>query len=160
MTIEVGDRMPEATLRRMGADGPEEVRLSEKLEGRKVALFAVPGAFTPTCHSAHMPSFVQNADAFRAKGVDEIICLSVNDVHVMRMWGEETGATAAGITLLSDDGSLAKAMDMHFDAPAAGMYGRFKRFAAYVEDGVVKLWHPEVSRGCEISGGGALLAAI
>jgi peroxiredoxin len=161
MAISVGSDMPEATLRRMGPDGPEEVKLSDKLKGRKVAIFAVPGAFTPTCHSAHMPSFVRNAEAFRAKGVDEILCLSVNDVHVMRIWGEQTGATAAGITLLSDtDGTLARAMDMWFDAPATGMLGRFKRFAAYVDDGVVKLWHPEVSRGCEISGGEALLAAI
>lgn len=161
MAISVGARLPEATLRRMGPDGPEEVKLSDKLRGRKVAMFAVPGAFTPTCHSAHMPSFVRNAQAFRAKGVDEILCLAVNDVHVMRVWGEQTGATAAGITVLSDsDGSLARAMDMYFDAPATGMFGRFKRFAAYAEDGVVKLWHPEVSRGCEISGGEALLAAI
>jgi cytochrome c peroxidase len=161
MKINVGDRLPDATLRRMGPDGPEEVRLADSLAGRKVAIFAVPGAFTPTCHSAHMPSFVGNVDAFKAKGVDEIICIAVNDVHVMRMWGEATGAAEAGITLLADtDSSFSRAIDMVFDAPATGMIGRSKRYALYAEDGVVKIWNPEVSRGCEVSGGDALLAAI
>jgi cytochrome c peroxidase len=161
MTIKVGDRLPDATLRRMGPNGPEEIRLAEKLAGRRVAIFAVPGAFTPTCHSAHMPSFVNNIDGFRAKGVDEVICISVNDVHVMRMWGETTGATEAGITLLADtDSSFSRAIDMVFDAPPTGMIGRSKRYALFAEDGVVKIWNPEVSRGCEVSGGDALLAAI
>ena len=161
MTINAGDRLPEGVLRRMGPDGPEEVSLSEKLKGRRVAIFAVPGAFTPTCHSAHMPSFVRNVAKFREKGVDEIICIAVNDVHVMRAWGEATGAAAAGITLLSDgDGSFTEAIGMKFDAPAAGMYGRSRRYAMFVEDGVVKIWNPETSRGCEISGGEALLEAL
>jgi cytochrome c peroxidase len=161
MAIKVGDRLPDAVLRRMGPDGPEEVRLADRLKGRRVAMFAVPGAFTPTCHSAHMPSFVRNADAFRAKGVDEIICISVNDVHVMRVWGEVTGATEAGITLLSDtDGAFSRAIEMSFDAPATGMFGRSKRYACFVEDGVVTIWNPEISRGCEISGGEALLSQI
>ena len=103
MTIKVGDKSARCdAVCGWGANGPEEVRLADRLAGRKVAIFAVPGAFTPTCHSAHMPSFVRNVDAFRAKGVDEIICISVNDAHVMRCWGEATGATAAGITLLAD----------------------------------------------------------
>jgi cytochrome c peroxidase len=145
----------------MGAEGPEQVKLSDKLNGRKVAIFAVPGAFTPTCDSAHMPSFVRNAAAFKAKGVDEIICVSVNDAHVMRYWGQTSGATEAGITMLADvDGSFAKAIDMSFDAPLVGMFGRSKRYAMYVEDGIVKIWNPELTRGCEISGGEALLAAI
>ena len=161
MTIAEGDTLPEATFIRIGENGPEQVKLSDKVKGRKVAIFAVPGAFTPTCHSAHMPSFVRNKAAFDAKGVDEIICLSVNDAHVMKQWGLATGATEAGITLLADPtGAFASAIGMQFDSPGPGMYGRSKRYAMYAEDGVVKVWSPELSRGCEMSGGEALLAAI
>ena len=93
--ISTGDTLPEATLIQMGENGPEEVRLSSKVKGRKVVIFAVPGAFTPTCHSAHVPSFMRTKDQFAAKGVDEIICVSVNDPFVMKAWGEATGATSA-----------------------------------------------------------------
>ena len=123
--IEIGMRLPEARLLRIGVDGPEEVRLSELLKGRKVVIFAVPGAFTPTCDSAHVPSFIRTVEDYRAKGVEEIICVSVNDAHVMRYWGETTGATAAGITMLADaDGSFAWALGMIYDNPAAGMFRR------------------------------------
>ena len=101
MTIAVGDRLPEATLVRIGEKGPEAVSMADKVKGRKVAIFAVPGAFTPTCHSAHVPSFIRTKDQFAAKGVDEIICVSVNDPFVMKAWGEATGATAAGLTMLA-----------------------------------------------------------
>ncbi len=100
--ISVGNSLPDAELTIMGSAGPETVRISEKTKGRKVAIFAVPGAFTPTCHSAHVPSFIRTQDQFAAKGVDEIICVSVNDPFVMASWGEATGATAAGITMLAD----------------------------------------------------------
>ncbi|MCR8724860.1 peroxiredoxin [Frigidibacter sp. ROC022] len=161
MTIAQGDRLPEATFRRIGPEGPEEVALSALTRGRRIALFAVPGAFTPTCHSAHLPGFIRSRPGFDAKGVDEIVCISVNDAHVMRMWGEVTGATEAGITLLADaDGSFTRALGMSFDAPAAGLYGRSKRYAMYVVDGVVQVFAPETGRGCEVSGAEALLAAI
>jgi peroxiredoxin len=161
MTIAPGQRLPDATLLEPHPEGTRQVQLAERLAGRKVALFAVPGAFTPTCHSAHVPSFIRTKPGFDAKGVDEIICVSVNDAHVMRMWGEATGATAAGITMLADPtGALAKAIDMSFDAPVNGMLGRSKRYAMYLEDGIVRVYHPETGRGCEISGGEALLAAI
>jgi cytochrome c peroxidase len=162
MTISVGDRLPEATLVRMGAAGPETVQVSDLTAGRRVVIFAVPGAFTPTCHSAHVPSFVRTRAGFDAKGVDEVVCVSVNDAHVMRVWGEATGATAAGITMLADPaGAFAEALGMTFDFPAAGMYNRSKRYAMFVEDGVVRLFHPETGRGtCEVSGGEAMLAAI
>ena len=137
--IAVNDRLPEATLIRIGPEGPEEVSLLSKLKGRKVILFAVPGAFTPTCDSAHMPSFVRTADTFRKKGVDEIICISVNDAHVMRYWGETTGAKAAGITLLADaDGAFTRALGLSFSNPKAGMFDRSRRYAMVVDDGVVK----------------------
>jgi glutaredoxin/glutathione-dependent peroxiredoxin len=154
--------LPDATLLTFGEGGPQEVRLRERLAGRRVVIFAVPGAFTPTCDSAHLPSFIRTADAFRAKGVDEIMCLSVNDVHVMRYWGEVSGANAAGITMLADPAAaFTKAVGMEFSAPIAGMLDRSRRYAMLVEDGVVVRLNVEEKRGvCEISGGEALLEAI
>ena len=162
MAISTGDTLPEAVLVRMGDEGPEQVALADKLKGRKVVVFAVPGAFTPTCHSAHVPSFIRTKDDFTAKGVEEIICISVNDPFVMKAWGEATGASAAGITMLSDaDSSFTKAIGMNFDAPPAGLVARSKRYAMLVEDGKVATFMPEESPGtCEISGGESLLAAI
>ncbi|MGR3433600.1 MAG: peroxiredoxin [Shimia sp.] len=162
MTLSVGDRLPAADLIHIGADGPETVALADRIAGRKVALFAVPGAFTPTCHSAHVPSFVRNMDALRAKGVDEVICVSVNDPFVMGAWGEATGATAAGITMLADPQStFTKAIGMDFDAPPVGLIGRSKRYAMLVEDGVVRVLNTEASPGeCEVSAGETLLAEI
>lgn len=161
MTISLGDRLPEVNFLRMTDAGPETVSLGEKLKGRNVVLFAVPGAFSTTCHVAHMPSFIRTKDAFAEKGVDEIICVAVNDPFVMKSWAEATGAEEAGIACLSDaDGSFTKALGQDFDAEVIGFYGRSKRYAMYVEDGVVKVFHPEVTRGCEVSSGEALLAAI
>ncbi|MCB1338591.1 MAG: peroxiredoxin [Maritimibacter sp.] len=161
MTIDVGYRLPGASLLHMGADRPETVDLAARLAGRKVVIFGVPGAFTPTCDSAHVPSFIRVMDALRDKGVDEVICLSVNDAHVMRAWGESTGATAAGITMLADaDGAFTRAIGMAFDAPPAGLYGRSRRYALMAEDGVVTIWHPEPERGCVVSSGEAMLAAL
>ncbi|MGH1330420.1 MAG: peroxiredoxin [Paracoccaceae bacterium] len=162
MTIQVGDTLPEATLMMMGAEGPASVALSEKLKGRKVAIFALPGAYTGTCTTAHVPSFIRTRDDFAAKGVDEVICISVNDPFVMGAWGESTGATAAGITMLGDPQSeFTKAIGMDFTAPPAGLIARSKRFAMYAEDGVVKVLQAEENPGvCDISGGEALLAAI
>jgi cytochrome c peroxidase len=162
MTIAPGDTLPEATLVKMGADGPETVALAEHAKGKKLALFAVPGAFTPTCHSAHVPSFIRTKDDFAAKGVDEIICVSVNDPFVLKAWGEATGATEAGITMLGDaDSSFTKAIGMDFDAPPAGLIGRSQRYAMIVDDGKVTTLHVEDSPGtCEVSGGEALLAEL
>ncbi len=160
MTISQGDTLPDATLVQMGADGPAPVRIADKLKGRKVVIFAVPGAFTPTCHSAHVPSFVRTKDQFDAKGVDEIICISCNDPFVMKAWGEATGATDAGITMLADASSdFTKAIGMDFTAAPAGLVARSKRYAMLVEDGKVTLFQPEEAPGvCDLSGGEALLA--
>lgn len=159
--LEVGLKLPDATLRRIGPDGPEEVRLAERLKGRKVVIFAVPGAFTPTCDSAHLPSFVRTAGAFRAKGIDEIICLSVNDIHVMRYWGELSGAAQAGITLLADtDASLTRSLGMDYSAEKTGMLNRSRRYAMIVEDGVVTVLHLEQPGVCEVSTGEAMLAEL
>ena len=162
MTISTGDRLPEATLLRIGDNGPEQVAISDLTKGRKLAIFAVPGAFTPTCHMAHVPSFIRTKDGFAEKGVDEIVCIAVNDPFVMKAWGEATGATEAGITMLSDaDGSFSAALGVAFDAPPAGLHGRSQRYAMAVEDGVVTVFHPETGPGtCEVSGGEALLAAL
>ncbi|TGD44931.1 peroxiredoxin [Pseudotabrizicola sediminis] len=162
MTISVGDTLPEATLIKLGDKGPEQVSLQDLAQGRKLVLFAVPGAFTPTCSSAHVPSFIRTKDQFTAKGVDDIICVSVNDPFVMKAWGEATGATAAGVTMLADaDSAFTKAMGLDFSAAPAGLIARSKRYALYAEDGVVKQLHLEEAPGtCDISGGEALLAAI
>ncbi|MEM9581027.1 MAG: peroxiredoxin [Pseudomonadota bacterium] len=162
MSISVGDSLPEVTLVQMGDEGPAPVSLSDKVKGRKTVVFAVPGAYTPTCHSAHVPSFIRTKDQFDAKGVDEVICVSVNDPFVMKAWGEATGATAAGITMLADaESALTKAIGMDFDAPPAGLLARSKRYAMLVEDGVVKALNVEESPGtCEVSAGESLLEAL
>lgn len=162
MTISVGATLPDATLIRLGASGPEAVSLGDLTKGRKVVIFAVPGAYTPTCSSAHVPSFIRTKAGFDAKGVDEIVCVSVNDPFVMKAWGEATGATAAGISMLADaDSSFTMAMGLDFTAPPAGLFGRSKRYALFAENGVVKALHQEEAPGtCEISGGEAMLAAI
>ncbi|MEX3313938.1 peroxiredoxin [Sulfitobacter sp. PS-8MA] len=159
MAISQGDTLPDATLVQMGAEGPEQVQLADKVKGRKVVIFAVPGAFTPTCHSAHVPSFIRSKDQFDAKGVDEVICISCNDPFVMKAWGAATGATEAGITMLADaDSAFTRAIGMDFDAAPAGLVARSKRYAMLVEDGKVTLWQPEENPGvCEVSGGEALL---
>ncbi len=162
MTISVGDTLPDANLIRLGDNGPETVSLHALAKGRKVVVFAVPGAFTPTCSSAHVPSFIRTKDKFAGKGVDEIICVSVNDPFVMKAWGEATGATAAGISMLADaDSAFTKAMGLDFTAPPVGLLARSKRYALFAEDGVVKQMHLEENAGaCEISAGESLLAAI
>lgn len=162
MTIETGDSLPTATLLALGEDGPEPVEITTKTSGRKVAIFGVPGAYTGTCTNAHVPSFIRSMDALKEKGVDEVICVSVNDPFVMSAWGESTGATAAGITMLGDaDGSFTKALGMDWSAPPAGFFGRSQRYSMVVEDGKVTLLNPESSAGeCDISAGETLVSQL
>jgi glutaredoxin/glutathione-dependent peroxiredoxin len=161
MTIATGSKLPDATLLQLVDDRAEAVSLAAKLKGRKVVIFGLPGAYTSTCSTAHVPSFIRTAKRLADKGVDEIICVSVNDPDVMKAWGEATGATAAGITMLGDaDSSFTKAIGMDFDAPAAGFFGRSKRYSLLAEDGVVKIFNPEINRGCEISAGEHLLSQL
>ena len=160
MTISTGDKLPSATLIENGSDGPQPVNLSERLAGRKVVLFGLPGAFTGTCTTAHVPSFLRTKDAFAAKGVDEIICVSVNDPFVMGAWSEAT--SAEGITMLADPAAeFTKAIGMEFTAPPVGLYDRSKRFAMIVDDGTVSVVQQEENPGvCDVSGGEALLEAL
>ena len=162
MTISVGDKLPDAKLLQMGANGAETVALGDKLAGRKVVIFGLPGAFTGTCTTSHVPSFLRVREKLAAKGVDEVICISVNDPFVMKAWGESTGATAGGITFLADaDSSFTKAIGQEFSVPHLGFADRCKRFALYAEDGVVKVLNQgQETSACEISGGEAMLDAI
>ena len=162
MTISVGETLPDVTVLRMGADGPEEVQMADLAGSGKVVLFGLPGAYTGTCTTAHVPSFIRTKADFEAKGVDAVICISVNDPFVMDAWGESTGATQAGIEMVGDAAAaFTKAIGMDFTAPPVGLIDRSKRFALYAEDGVVKVLHVEDNPGvCETSGGEALLAAL
>ena len=137
MTISVGDRIPTITLTKVTADGPSQVSSDEFFKGRKVALVAVPGAFTPTCSARHLPGFVDKADEIKAKGVDEIAFTSVNDAFVMGAWGKASNADA--ITMLADgNGDFAQAVGLTMDGSGFGMGQRAQRYSMIVEDGVVK----------------------
>ncbi|MBQ1202778.1 MAG: peroxiredoxin [Loktanella sp.] len=162
MTIKTGDTLPDATFLQMGDNGPEPVTLSDKIKDRKVVIFGLPGAFTGTCTSAHVPSFMATFDDFKAKGVDEIICVSVNDPFVMKAWGESTGASATGITMLADaESAFTTSIGMDFSAAPVGFVNRSKRYAMLVDNGIVKILNEEAGPGqCEVSAGQTLLAEL
>jgi len=143
MTIKVGDRLPEATFTIMGPEGPKPVTTSEVFGGKKVALFAVPGAYTPTCHKQHMPGYVANAEEFKNKGFDMIACTAVNDIFVLSQWAKDTGAEGK-ITMLADGSAeFAKKIGLDIDLTARGLGIRSKRYSMIVEDGVVKVLNVE-----------------
>jgi len=162
MTISVGDKLPPASLGRLGAAGPEQVDLTALIAGKKVVIFALPGAFTPTCSSAHLPGFIRTADAIRAKGIAEIICISVNDIFVMKAWDQAQGASQAGIQCLADgDSSFTKSIGMEFSAIPAGMINRSKRYAMIVKDGIITALNIEQERGiCDVSGAEKILELL
>lgn len=160
-TIKVGDNLPEATLFRMTEKGPEAVATKEFFAGRKVVLFAVPGAFTPTCHNDHLPSFVKNAEAIQAKGAKEIACVAINDPFVMGAWSRSVPG-AEKITFLSDgNGGFTKALGMDFDGSGFGMGIRSRRYAMIVDDGKVTALEVEESPGaCSVSSGSEILKKL
>jgi cytochrome c peroxidase len=160
--IQTGEKLPEGTLFEMTADGPAQVKASDVFSGRKVALFGVPGAFTPTCNNQHLPGFIAAMDKLKAKGVDEVVCLAVNDPFVMGQWGEASGAKAAGIRMLGDaTGQFVKAMGLDFTAEPVGLVGRSQRFAAAVDDGTVTALAVEENPGeAQASSAEALLAKM
>ena len=160
MAIKVGDRLPETKFRVMTSDGPAWKSTGDIFKGKKVALFAVPGAFTGTCHKMHVPTIVQNADALKAKGVNTIAVTGVNDVFVMDAW--KKASAAEKIEFLADgNGEFAKAIDLTFDGSGNGLGIRSKRYSMLVEDGVVKKLNIEEAPGkVDVSGGDALLKQI
>jgi peroxiredoxin len=160
MTIKLGDRMPPATLKVMGANGVEDVSTDSLFKGKRVALFAVPGAFTPTCSARHLPGFVRDADALKAKGVDEIVCLSVNDAFVMDAWGKAQN-TGDKVTMVADgNAQLTQALGLERDASGAGMGTRSKRYSMIVEDGEVKVLNTEAAGAFEVSSAEHLLSQL
>jgi peroxiredoxin len=161
MPIKVGDRLPNATFRVMTSEGPKPKTTDDIFKGKKVALFAVPGAFTPTCSNLHMPSFLNNIDAIKAKGVDTVAVTGVNDVFVMEAWKKATNA-GGKIEFLSDgNGEFAKCIDMAFDGSGNGLGTRSKRYSMLVDNGVVKKLNIEEAPGkCDVSGGQALLGQL
>ncbi|WP_342077976.1 peroxiredoxin [Yoonia sp. SS1-5] len=162
MTIKTGDTVPDATLLQMGEDGPRQVSMADKIKDRKVVIFGLPGAFTGTCSTAHVPSFMITFDDFKEKGVQEIICVSVNDPFVMKAWGDSTRANDVGITMLADaESQFTTAIGMNFTASPVGFVNRSKRYSMLVENGEVKILNAESNPGeCEISAGETLLEAM
>ena len=138
MTVKVGDKIPSATLMQMKDGSPKPVKTDELFAGKKIVIFAVPGAYTPTCSAKHLPGFVQHADEILKKGVDAIACIAVNDVFVMGAWGAAQGADGKVMMLADGNGELTKALGLEMDASKYGMGQRSKRFSMLVENGVVK----------------------
>lgn len=161
MTIKVGDRLPAVSLKRFTADGMQDVAITELTGGKKVVLFAVPGAFTPTCSEKHLPGFLEQAEAIKAKGVDAIACVAVNDPFVMAAW-EKAKNVGDKITLLSDgNAELTRAIGLDFDGSGAGLGTRSKRYAMIVDDGTVKALMVEDAPGqADKSSASAVLAAL
>jgi peroxiredoxin len=160
MTIKVGDKVPSAKLKQMTAEGVKEVSTDDFFKGKKVVLFAVPGAFTPTCSAKHVPGFVQNDAALKAKGVDAVACLSVNDAFVMGAWGKDQKADGKVVMLADGNGDFTRAVGLELDATANGLGKRSKRYAMVVENGVVKTLNVEAPGAFEVSSAEAILKTL
>jgi peroxiredoxin len=151
MAIKAGERMPAGTLKMMTKDGPQDVPTEQLFKGKKVVLFSVPGAFTPTCDAKHLPGFVQHADKIKAKGVDTIACMAVNDVFVMNAWGKASNVGDKVLMLADGNGDYAKALGLEMDGRGFGMGMRGQRFAILVEDGVARQVNVEAPREFKVS---------
>jgi len=160
MTIRVGDSIPEAKLFRMGANGPEPVDTQAYFKGRKVMVFGLPGAFTPTCSAQHVPGYLKHADEFKTKGVDAIACISVNDAFVMGAWGRDQGVGDKIDMLADGSADLARAMGLDVDLSARGFGVRSQRFAMVVDDGVVKALAVEEKPGLDVSAAEKMLDKV
>jgi peroxiredoxin len=160
MTIKVGDRLPDATFMTMTAEGPAPRTTDDVFKGKTVALFAVPGAFTPTCSARHLPGFVDKAGELKAKGVDEIACVSVNDVFVMKAWGESQNVGDKLVLLADGNGTFTKALGLELDGSKFGMGPRSQRYSMIVKDGVVQTLNVEEGGAFEVSSADYLLAQV
>lgn len=161
MAIKVGDRVPSATFRVVTAEGPKPLTTDDVFKGKKVVLFAVPGAFTPTCTKNHLPGYINNAAAIKAKGIDTIAVTGVNDQFVMDAWKKASGGEGKVEFLADGNGDFAKAIDLTLDGSANGLGLRSKRYSMLVEDGVVKSINVEEAPGkAEVSGADAMLKSL
>ena len=159
MTIQTGDRIPDAPLTIASADGPQALSSADFFAGKKVALFAVPGAFTPTCSARHLPSYVEKAGDLKSKGVDEIACVSVNDPFVMSAWNERDGSS--DITMIADgNGEFTDALGLSFDGSKFGMGKRSQRYSMVVNDGTVEQINVEAPGDYRVSGAEAMLEQL
>jgi peroxiredoxin len=159
MTIKIGDRIPSATLNTL-KDGVQAVRSDDLFAGKTVVLFSVPGAFTPTCSAKHLPGYVDHLAQFKAKGVDTVACMAVNDAFVMDAWAKSQNAPAEIVMLADGNGNFAKSMGLEMDATAFGMGMRSKRFALVAKDGVVTHLHVEAPGEFKVSSAEAVLAVL
>jgi peroxiredoxin len=161
MTIKTGDKIPSVKLKRLGVSGMEEVDIASYVADKKVVVFAVPGAFTPSCAQKHLPGYIQNAEQIKSEGIDEIICVAVNDPFVMKHWGEVSGADGK-VTMMPDgNGAFTKAIGLEMDGSGAGLGFRSKRYAMVIDHGVVKDLQVEASPGdVELSGAQACLLRL
>lgn len=158
--IKVGDTIPSVQVRQVTENGAQEVNTGDFFKGKRVALFAVPGAFTSTCSAKHLPSFAKNAEALRDKGVDAIACISVNDAAVMRAWSEHSG-TASTVTMIADgNGDFARALGVEADMSKNGMGKRSRRYSMLVDNGVVRQFHLEEPGAFGVSSGDHLVALL
>lgn len=161
MTIAVGDKLPDATFKVRTSEGLKDLTTQDLTAGKKVVLFAVPGAFTPTCHARHLPSYLENLDALKAKGVDMVACVAVNDAFVLDAWGKNAGADGKIVLLSDGNATFTKAVGLDFDGSGFGLGTRSRRYSMLVEDGVVKTLNVEDSPGVmEVSGADTILAAL
>lgn len=160
MTIKVGDRIPSVSLTRLTGDGPAPIGTEDIFKGKKVVLFAVPGAFTPTCSAKHLPGFVAQAAALKAKGVDTVACVSVNDAFVMGAWAKDQGVGDKVLMLADGSGVFTKAVGLELNLVDRGLGMRSERYAMVVEDGVVAIFNREAPGAFEVSGAEAVLAAL
>ena len=159
MAIQQGDKIPSCTLKVMGEKGPEDITTEQIFSGKKVVMFAVPGAFTPGCSMTHLPGYVVNADKIKAKGVDSIVCLSVNDAFVMGAWGKDQNASEL-IMLADGNGELTSALGLELDGSGFGLGTRSQRYAMIVDDGTISVLNVEPAAGIDVSSAETILAAL
>jgi peroxiredoxin len=160
MAIQVGDRVPSVNLQHMGADGVETISSDDLFAGKKVVLFALPGAFTPTCSAAHLPGYVVASDDLFAKGVDRIVCLSVNDAFVMDAWGKQHNADDQVMMIADGSGHFTTAVGLELDLDATGLGLRSQRYAMVVNDAVVEVLNVEAPQAFEVSDAQTILSSL